>query len=330
MPNRLQFHLQFRQEVKISIEVFSQEDAQSSSSPFDVQYRYQHTGLDIKQKHYNLYSMQLDRYETLNDAEYSLGISVHTDAYVLIAFEQGNIHYHLPPQSTHKVIPLFTNQCCLFYITRGKYTVQLIAPQNLFYVISFAPQILYPFRSEFDELIAFMDNPRKQALAAMDSRNMDSTFIQRLHRFIYTPFARYKDYNIHLFRELPAVLSAYKGLLLGKDRLSLDQQTADGIIKYIQDKLTFGHNVTVSSLQATFHISRRKLEGIFLEYIHTTPSVYIRQQKIRLICELLLTTDRSLLELALQYGYSDISSLDRTFKQIMGLSMHQYRLRNRK
>lgn len=62
---------------------------------------------------------------------------------------------------------------------------------------------------------------------------------------------------------------------------------------------------------------------------HQTPKQYIRNVRIRKACHLLTRTENSILEIALQTGFSSLTSFNRSFLAIMGQSPHVFRNEHR-
>ena len=279
----------------------------------------------MRQLHYSRQSIQLDHYSTQHASSYTLDITAKKSAYVLIALEEQSLTYWSTQNKQNK-LTFCTNECLLLHAEPGAYTVELGGMHNRFHVISLDPALLYPLRDEFEELISFMGSTDKETLSAMSSCTMDQTFRYRLERLIKMPFGRYKDFNRQLLWQLSPLLSAYKGLLQGKDRLSQDRQLMEDIYHHIDTQLQAGQDVSVELLCHTFPVSRRKLERLFSTFQNCSPSQYIQRKKMAIIGNLLVSTDIPILELALMFRYSDAQSLNRAFKKEMGITPARYRL----
>lgn len=62
---------------------------------------------------------------------------------------------------------------------------------------------------------------------------------------------------------------------------------------------------------------------------HQTPKQYIRNVRIRKACHLLTSTENSILEIALQTGFSSLTSFNRSFLSIIGQPPHLFRNEHR-
>ncbi|PRD54705.1 helix-turn-helix transcriptional regulator [Sphingobacterium gobiense] len=321
----MQFSLQFRHPTTTTLTVAEDTTGQQKLFPYTSMIHYQNPLLDMRRLHYSRQSIQLDHYSTRHDKSYTLDITAKNNAYVLIALDEHWLTYR-SKQKKENELTFYANECLLIYAEAGSYTVELGGVHNRFLVISLAPALLYPLRDEFEELITFMDGTNKQPLSAMNSCTMDPTFRYRLQRLIDMPFGRYKDFNRQLLWQLPPLLSAYKGLLKGKDRQTREKQLMDDVYRHIDKELKAPRKVSIEKLCEHFPVSRRKLERLFSAHQNRSPSNYIRSRKMVLMGDLLRTTDISILELALMYGYSDSQSFNRAFKKEMGISPARYRL----
>ncbi|WP_231388330.1 helix-turn-helix domain-containing protein [Sphingobacterium hungaricum] len=280
--------------------------------------------MTITRRQYSRKSLQLDHYETKNTKKYILHIISEAPAYILIAVHKGQLCYKENEKSVLS-ISLATNQCRMLFANSGKYCVELITKENSFHVICLAPELLYPMRDEFNELIRFMNNPALARFHSMESCTMDQIFKHRLARLIEIPPMRYKDFNRHLFWELPPLLSAYKGLLKNRDKISQTKKLLVQIQEFIATQIAKGDPVTAQNIIGTFPISRRTLARIFPQYLGQHPKQYIRSETIKKAGNLLAETNISLFEIAVECGYSDINSLNRAFKKIKGHTLASYR-----
>jgi len=320
----MQFRLQFYQPTEVTLTPPADQKERQLLFPYTATYRYKNGLLDAYRFRYDRRSVQLDYFSVRHAEDYTFDVITDSRAYVLIALEQAKLTSQ-PPHMTTNVLSLSSNECLLLFVEAGRYSMKLGGTHSRFHMITLDPAILYLLRDEFDELVAFMETTGKKPLSSMASCVMDDTFRHRLRRLTDAPFSRYKDFNRHLLWELPSLLSAYKGLLHGKDRHTQEQRLVAHICRHIEEQLKARRRVSVASLCRDFPVSRRKLERLFSAFQHSSPSSYIRRRKMDMIGALLRSTDLSVLELALLFGYSDSQSLHKAFKREMGISPAQYR-----
>lgn len=97
----------------------------------------------------------------------------------------------------------------------------------------------------------------------------------------------------------------------------------ESIIKFTNDNANL--NLTTDEVAQQFNISSRQLNRIVQKSLDKTVYNLINEAKIKLIKTLLLETDISLCDIALQCGYSSEYSLSRFFKQYVGWTPAAFR-----
>lgn len=97
-------------------------------------------------------------------------------------------------------------------------------------------------------------------------------------------------------------------------------------IEYI--RLHYMEPVFSEELAAACSLSEAQLRRKFREYLNLSPGEYLSLVRIQKACELLNMTNYSMTEVALQVGYRDVSSFNRTFKLLMNTSPYQYKKNN--
>lgn len=105
----------------------------------------------------------------------------------------------------------------------------------------------------------------------------------------------------------------------------LFQQNIPASIQFIHEN--FHQQLTVERLASIEHFNVSYYCKWFYNQTGMTPNAYIQQIRLEKAKELLETTELSLLEIALQVGYSHQSSLTRLFRKIEGLNPIWYRKR---
>jgi AraC family transcriptional regulator len=94
------------------------------------------------------------------------------------------------------------------------------------------------------------------------------------------------------------------------------------------EKLIHEHyteRLSVNELADRVHVHPVHLAAEFRKHNRCNIGDYIRDLRIRKACQQLLSSHKSLSEVALEVGFYDQSHFSRTFKQAMGISPAQYR-----
>lgn len=94
-------------------------------------------------------------------------------------------------------------------------------------------------------------------------------------------------------------------------------------------KTHYAENVSIANLAKQAGISMRHLQRRFRETFKTTPRDYIMRLRVLNASDLLLKTNLTVTEIALQVGFYDHSVFSRMFSKVMGLSPRAYRKEHR-
>ncbi len=110
--------------------------------------------------------------------------------------------------------------------------------------------------------------------------------------------------------------------IIGISKLSFAQERLQEIVHYINEHLD--EKITLSSIADAFYINKHHLSHTFHDRMGMTLTDYITSKRIQHALET-IGEPGSLLELALESGFSDYASFYRAFMKITGISPQQYR-----
>lgn len=82
---------------------------------------------------------------------------------------------------------------------------------------------------------------------------------------------------------------------------------------------------TMADLSARFHVSATQILQSFQGVYGMSPAAFLRAQKMHAAAEQLRSTDRTVLDIAGQFGYDNASKFARAFRSIIGVSPNAYR-----
>lgn len=94
-------------------------------------------------------------------------------------------------------------------------------------------------------------------------------------------------------------------------------------LRYIEDNFT--SNIHIDSILSGVPLSRRNFELKFKKETGTTIYQYILRCRCEHLADLLVRTDRPIIEIAYEAGFADYNNLSRTFKKFMNCSPLEYR-----
>ena len=132
------------------------------------------------------------------------------------------------------------------------------------------------------------------------------------------------------------IMVGYLHVILGTllKRLPYTEQSATDtsqlsrILRYISENYT--QQLSLRSLSRTFGISEAHLSRTFSQRISCNFVRYLHNLRIEHAKKLLLTSQRSIVDIALDSGFSDIRTFNRVFRERRGMTPTQYRAINKK
>lgn len=117
--------------------------------------------------------------------------------------------------------------------------------------------------------------------------------------------------------EVSPVPQAVPGLTRGQ--VSLARKAADYLLANTESK------VTTQDLSRHFGASAAQIRASFQGVYDRSPAAWLRLQKMHGAAELLRSTDRTVLDIAGQFGYDNASKFARAFRDVIGVSPNEYR-----
>jgi AraC-like DNA-binding protein len=97
---------------------------------------------------------------------------------------------------------------------------------------------------------------------------------------------------------------------------SNDQQRVDAICQYLNEHL--GDEIDFAGLSDRFHMDQASLCRFFKRATGRTMTTYLNELRVGAAAQLLIDTDRSILEIGFQVGFGNYSNFNRQFKRIKG------------
>jgi len=85
------------------------------------------------------------------------------------------------------------------------------------------------------------------------------------------------------------------------------------------------HSWTLEEMANACGLGRTQFAELFTRLTGDTPIVGLNRARVRMACELLLTTDRPITDIAFDVGFESSQYFSKVFKQIMGVTPRNYR-----
>jgi AraC family transcriptional regulator len=172
------------------------------------------------------------------------------------------------------------------------------------------------------------NSDRLQLIPAFQQRNAQVAAIAQL---ILTDFQRNSGKNqlymdslanvlaVNVLRQFATTqpqLSAYKG--------GLPQRQLIQVLDYIDAHLA--QEIKLSSLAGLLSMSQFHFSHLFKQSMGVSPYQYLLQQRVERAKQLLKHTDRLIVEIALDCGFSSHSHLSKQFRKLTGMTPKQFRV----
>ncbi len=120
-------------------------------------------------------------------------------------------------------------------------------------------------------------------------------------------------YYLHIYGHIESYRSAP----------SADESKIRPVLTYIDQHYT--EDLTVEFLSQQIALSKSYFMSCFKRVTGTSLVTYINQIRVRNACEILLTTDAQVMQVALECGFDNLSNFNRQFRKHTGCSPSQYR-----
>lgn len=90
----------------------------------------------------------------------------------------------------------------------------------------------------------------------------------------------------------------------------------------------FREDISVEQLASLAHLSKSYFMSCFKKAVGIGAIEHLTQLRISAACEALSSTEKRIADIAFSCGYNNLSNFNRQFKEIMGCSPHEYRVRS--
>lgn len=107
------------------------------------------------------------------------------------------------------------------------------------------------------------------------------------------------------------------------ERYNISNKYILQVVKYIEENFT--SDVSIDSLTKLVPLSRRNLEVKFKKELGISTYQFVLSCRVELFANLLITTNRTLFELAFEAGFNDYKNISRIFKKFKGYTPIEYR-----
>lgn len=110
---------------------------------------------------------------------------------------------------------------------------------------------------------------------------------------------------------------------LSTERYVISNKYIMSVVQYIEKN--FATDISIKELTKLVPLSRRVLEVKFKEELGTSIYQFILNYRIEYFAKSLITTDKTLFDIALQAGFNDYKNISRTFRKFKHCTPNEYR-----
>lgn len=236
-----------------------------------------------------------------------------SNAYILFYLLKGNAELNVSGNSFH-LKPL---------------DVVIINPAER-YAISTADGLIVKFNIETHELLKLTDYQKKyfSCNTAKENNEHFAKLKLLLNKLIKSQFEQ--EYRNLLFQKNSYDLVSFLITKFSNNILIKNEEDArkDEIIAYID--ANYNEDISLNAIADHFHLSPQYFSKYFKENFQTTFLKYVNSERIEAARLELLHSDATILRIALEHGFPNLSSFARVFKEQYKMNPSQYRLLNQK
>lgn len=155
-----------------------------------------------------------------------------------------------------------------------------------------------------------------------------SDFLTQMIRLNETAAEGYELEIIALMHMLWIKLYQYKMLLPDccQEKIPNDMKIQKDMISFLYQN--YGEKISLDEIAAAGNVSRSKCCRIFKHYLQQTPIDFLNAYRLKISCRLLVTTDKSISEIALACGFKHLSYFSKFFYNSFGCTPREYRNKN--
>jgi AraC-like DNA-binding protein len=177
--------------------------------------------------------------------------------------------------------------------------------------------------SDFKQVLNRFSSPNRKILLTGSSRAL----VIQLMELIITENRKETAHQTFIIKSSLALVLA----LMSKDDQQEVQPKLDktqAILNFIDQHITEKHLLSVEHISNEFNISKAYFNQYFSKETGTSYKKYVQQYALNLIAHQLLHSDKTLRQLADEFGYSDESHLSNAFKSQFGQSPSIFKKEN--
>lgn len=160
--------------------------------------------------------------------------------------------------------------------------------------------------------------------------SFDEEFLTSLGSILKDIYMLYSNFGeiseVYIYIKLLTMLARIKEYQLNTVKYDDDEKYMEKfgvIVKYIEKN--YMYNITLDDLARMAGYSKYHFSRIFKKYSRTTFIAFLNQRRIKAAELLLLDDSMSITEIAMQVGFSSLTTFNRVFREIKGCTPTEFR-----
>lgn len=160
--------------------------------------------------------------------------------------------------------------------------------------------------------------------------SFDEEFLTSLGSILKDIYMLYSNFGeiteVYIYIKLLTMLARIKEYQLNTVKYDDDEKYMEKfgvIVKYIEKN--YMYNITLDDLAKMAGYSKYHFSRIFKKYSRTTFIAFLNQRRIKAAELLLLDDSMSITEIAMQVGFSSLTTFNRVFREIKGCTPTEFR-----
>jgi len=200
-------------------------------------------------------------------------------------------------------------------------------------VVHFAPKFIWQNNNHFDYHYLKMFYQREKNFSHKLNHSMKETcMIRELLLSMKNEFIE-KDSGYRLMTKVKlmnilVLMLRYYGYNDSEIKHSEDLEVISKITEYIDGHLE--EKITLDDLANLVHLNASYLSSFFKKYNGLSPVEYIIKKRISKACELLISSNKKIIEIAYLSGFSNLTNFNKMFKRTTGLTPSKYKMKKRR
>lgn len=265
-------------------------------------------------------------------------LKIHTHDFIEIVYVCDGKGYHLYDGTTYPVakgeLYIINSQTPHCFYPTDKTNAEHLVVYNLAFMPNFIEDINIhlPILTELTDLMLYKSLYPEEIIYTPDLRLSGSmrTEIEQLYEKMYMEFTAENFNYIEVLR-----LSLCELLLKIHRFYKMTSESSGNIVNEYRHQLildcieylrnNYSQKITIEELSNNFFLSKSYLSSLFKKITGSGIVEYLQHIRIEKACELLTSTDLTIMEISDMVGYTDYRFFNKSFKKITGSTAHEYR-----